>query len=141
MKNSYLMLMLSMVVGCSWLAHSPAEHSPAEMPDSYTMRVTQQCFCQQQFTGPFDIEVRNGAPYRATRSNDGKAIPLPWIGDEVPDLAVIMRRIQQAEAQAAHQLEVHWSDEAGIPSSVHIDVSEMIADDEVTYRIENFQRL
>ncbi|WP_419813355.1 DUF6174 domain-containing protein [Bacterioplanoides sp.] len=136
MKSSYLMLMLGITTGCSWLAHSPAE-----APENYTMRVTQQCFCHPQFSGPFDIEIRQGAPYRAVRSSDGKAIPLSWVGNEVPDLAVIMRRIQQAEAQAAYQLEINWSDEAGIPSSVYIDRSEMIADDEVTYRIENFQRL
>ncbi|WP_420589876.1 DUF6174 domain-containing protein [Bacterioplanoides sp.] len=136
MKNNYLMLILSMTAGCSWLAPSPAQ-----VPEHYTMRVTQECFCHQQFTGPFDIEVRNGAPYRAVHSNSGKAIPLSWIGDEVPDLAVIMRRIQQAQTQAAHRLEINWSDEAGIPSDVYIDVSEMVADDEVTYQIDNFKRL
>lgn len=135
MKIKTLLLVTALInAGCSSSASSPEQFS-----NSYSMRVSQRCFCPQKLLGPFDITVIDGVTSTALRVSDGAPVPLKWVGNDIPDLAYILRQIRQAQSQQAHLLEVKWLRHPYVPEYVHIDFSTLMADDEVTYVIERFK--
>ena len=109
------------------------------IPESYRMQVSQRCFCPQDMLGPFEIEVVGGEAKSAKRLSDGELLPLEYVGDEIPDLQLILQSLTAADTKRTHKREVRWIQEPYVPSFVHIDRSEMISDDEITYIVESFE--
>jgi hypothetical protein len=92
----------------------------------YHFTVERLCFCVPAFRGPATIIVRDGAPL---------APPSPFaVVATVPRLHAI---VQKAIHDRVERLDVAF-DARGVPLSISIDVSSMIADEEVAYRITGF---
>ena len=92
----------------------------------YHFTVERVCFCVPSFRGPATIVVRDGAPLAPPASFEDVAT--------VPRLHAI---VQQAIDDRVERLTVAY-DARGVPQSISIDRSSMIADDEITYRVTGF---
>ena len=111
------------------------------IPDSYRMRVMQECYCPEEFIGPFDVVVRNGAAVSVTDTRNGKSVPVDYVGDEIPSLALVLRYINDADPDKVHAKEVRWHHAPWVPAYVFIDYSDRIADEEIRIQIEEFELL
>lgn len=139
------------------VAHTPAvaQQDPATQPDaaitdgsaqraldaartawqsygarSYRMRVRIQCFCAPDYTKARTVEVRGGRIVHAAASIRRIAT--------VPRL---LRIVQGAIDAKVSNLDVRYDPGRGIPRSIFIDTSPMIADEEVGYGVLAFRRL
>jgi hypothetical protein len=92
----------------------------------YHYTVERVCFCVPSFRGPATIVVRNDAPLAPPASFDDVAT--------VPRLHAI---VQQAINDRVERLNVTY-DTRGVPLTISIDRSSMIADDEITYSVTGF---
>ena len=92
----------------------------------YHFTVERLCFCTPTFRGPATIVVRNDAPLT----------PPPTFEDiaTVPRLQAI---VQQAIDDRVERLTVSY-DARGVPLSIVIDGSSLIADDEISYIVTGF---
>jgi hypothetical protein len=96
---------------------------------SYRVRVARGCFCPPEFTRPRTITVRGGVPYRP-----------PEHLKDVATVPRMFRRIQGAIDDGVAGLTVTYG-ARGVPQSITIDISRMIADEEAYYTIDHFVRL
>jgi hypothetical protein len=96
---------------------------------SYRFRVRIQCFCAPAFTRPEVIVVRRGRPVDPPRRLRGVAT--------VPRL---LRRVQGAIDDRVAGLSVRYG-RHGVPRSIGIDRSRMIADEEVGYTADHLSPL
>ncbi len=87
--------------------------------DDYDFTVTRTCFCPPAYTRPRDVQVRDGKPISGGRKIREYAT-VPRIFDV----------IQNAIDEQAERLEVTYGP-GGLPRSVYIDYSFMIADEEL----------
>jgi hypothetical protein len=92
----------------------------------YHFTVERLCFCPPSFRGPATIIVRNGAP-----------LAPPAEFTEVATIPRLHTIVQKAINDRVERLDVTY-DTRGVPLSISIDVSSMIADEETAYRITNF---
>jgi hypothetical protein len=92
---------------------------------SYSFRLTRACFCPA--AQDIRIVVRRGRPAAST-------------GEELLDVATVprmFRRIQRSIDAKVAGLTVRYG-KRGVPSSISIDGSRMVADDEIGYTIRRF---
>ncbi len=96
---------------------------------SYRVRVALSCFCPEDVRRPRTITVRNGIP----------RTPPSHLRD-VATVPRMFRTIQRAIDRRVAGLTVAYGPR-GVPRSISIDVSRMIADEESFYTIDRFTRL
>lgn len=98
--------------------------------DAYTLTLERICFCPSpDFTGPFDVTVRNGAI-------DTVELNGATVDDERGmSVAALFELIDDAYAQGAEQVTVAFDAELGYPTRVSIDYSTMMADEEIGYTV------
>lgn len=92
----------------------------------YHYTVQRQCFCAPSFVGPATIVVRNDLPQGTPAGFEDVAT--------VPRLHAI---VQKAIDDRVERLGVVYN-ARGVPVSIAIDGSSMIADDEITYLVSGF---
>jgi Family of unknown function (DUF6174) len=92
----------------------------------YHFTVERLCFCAPASRGPATIVVRDGAPLAPPAAFADVAT--------VPRLHAV---VQKAINDQVERLDVTY-DARGVPLSISIDVSSMIADEETAYRITDF---
>jgi hypothetical protein len=92
---------------------------------SYSFAISVSCFCPP--SKPVTIVVRNGRPSAATPQNLADVATVPRL----------FRTIQRAIDRKVARIVVTYG-RRGVPSSIAIDVSFQIADEEVTYTIKHF---
>jgi len=92
----------------------------------YHFTVKRVCFCAPSFRGPVTIVVRDDVPLAPPASFEDVAT--------VPRLHAI---VQEAIDDRVERLAVAY-DARGVPLSISIDRSSMIADDEITYHVTGF---
>lgn len=101
---------------------------------SYTTQ--QSCFCPSEFTRPMNITEFGGEITSATYADTGEAVP-----DNIrQSLQTVDERFEQlgnAYENGAAQVNVTYDPQFGYPTSVFIDQSELIADEEISYSISN----
>ena len=105
---------------------------------SYTYRVDRSCFCFN--AGLADIEVNRGTIVAVTRVDDGSAVAAEFfeIYDTVEDL---FDTIENAIEGNAERLEVTYDPDLGFPTSIVLDYSSNVADDEFTFTASRMTRL
>ncbi len=102
--------------------------------DAYRMTLQRICFCPMpDYTGPFDVVVRNGAIETVTL--EGAAVDVER-GETVEALFDL---IAEAYAQGAESIAVEYDAEWGYPTSVGIDYSTQMADEEIAYRVSDLR--
>ena len=97
---------------------------------SYRMRVRLQCFCGPQTTSPRTITVRRGRTV-------GKVHEAVRAYATVPRLFAYLRK---AIRRRAAVLDVSYAKATGRPTSIYVDQSLMIADEELGIRIDRFRK-
>jgi hypothetical protein len=102
---------------------------------NYRYTITRQCFCMEEYIGPFTVQVQNGVS-TATRTSDGSAVDtiilelLPLSAEEL--LAFVEERQEQASFR------VTYDQATGLPLSVWSDPIPQAADDELGIEVRDF---
>ncbi|MFZ0544818.1 MAG: DUF6174 domain-containing protein [Candidatus Promineifilaceae bacterium] len=104
----------------------------------YTLQVG--CFCMTDLTRPVTIEVQNGEVASITYADDGSTAD-PALFERYDSIGKLFAVISDAESQNPSQLDVTYDETYGVPLSVSIDISEMIADEELYLQVSNFESL
>jgi len=109
----------------------------------YNYRYRRSCFCLPPYTQWMSLEVRDAA-FSAGYYLNGTAIPadvegsVPTVGDM---FAIIQDAIngQSWTDEPVATMEVAYHPHYGYPRDVHIDYTEMVADEEVTWKAKELE--
>ena len=103
--------------------------------NNYDFTITRQCFCMEEYAGPFAVRVRDGVS-TVTRSSDGNEVdplilnPLPLSAEE------LFRFAEERQDQASFR--VTYDQATGLPLSVWSDPIPEAADDELGIMVSGF---
>ena len=108
-------------------------------PVSYDYVLTRNCFCPQQFIGPYDGSVRNGEIVLVTYQGDDtakvKGLEDTPYAEVAPDVRAMFEIVREAIKQA-DEVTVTYHPDLGYPTKVSIDWIRDAVDDEVGYQLE-----
>ncbi|MEZ5538209.1 MAG: DUF6174 domain-containing protein [Thiolinea sp.] len=106
-------------------------------PDEFVSYTTQQsCFCPQDFTRPINITESNGQITSAVYADTNEQVP-DNVRDSLQTVDQRFEQLQNAYENGAATINVQYDPQFGYPTSVFIDQSQMIADEEVSYTISD----
>lgn len=106
-------------------------------PDEFVSYTTQQSgFQPPEFTRPMTVFERNGEITRATYADTNEPVP-DNVRNSLQTVDQRFAQLQNAYDNGAATVNVEYDAQFGFPTSVFIDQSEMIADEEVRYSITN----
>ena len=105
---------------------------------NYDMTLTISCFCA--FEGPMIVSVRNGDVVAARRVSDGQPVNAQTL-QYIPSVDGIFDRIRDALRGNHGTIELEFEPFAGYPIRANLDPIVNAVDDEVSYRIDNMQRM
>jgi hypothetical protein len=108
--------------------------------DDYRYTLQVGCFCIREVTRPVEIEVRDGQVASITYADDGAAADAAWFERYAP-VEKLFAIIDEAAAQEPARLDVAYDEGFGIPLSIDIDLSELMADEELYLEVSGFQAL
>lgn len=103
---------------------------------SYTAQ--NSCFCPPDYTRPMNITEQNGKIVDATYADTGEAVP-NYIRDGLLTMNERFDQLQDAYLSGAERIDASYDPQLGYPSSVYIDQSFMIADEEISYTIKDLE--
>ena len=95
---------------------------------NYDFTISRQCFCTEEYIGPFAVQVRNGVSV-ATRLSDGSAVD-PLVLNLLPLSAEELFQFTE-ERQEQASFRVTYDQATGLPLSVWSDPIPAAADDEL----------
>ncbi len=102
---------------------------------NYRYTISRQCFCMEEYIGPFTVQVQNGLP-TATRLSDGSEVA-PIILELLPLSAEeLFAFVEERQAQASFR--VTYDQATGLPLSVWSDPIPQAADDELGIEVRDF---
>jgi hypothetical protein len=109
-------------------------------PARYTAEVERLCFCPPEARGPVAVHaetmVPGGREFVTGRHYIGSAAAVRGeLAHLFPGVEGLFGEAIRAIAMDAHRVEIRYHGTMGYPTSVHIDMHENIADDEVEYRV------
>ena len=108
--------------------------------DSYRYDLQVGCFCIRELTRPVTIEVRDGEVAAITYVDDGTAADA-ILFENFSTMARVFDVLAQNKAQDPVVFDVTYDASLGIPLDVAIDISEMMADEELWLTVSNFATL
>jgi hypothetical protein len=103
--------------------------------NNYDFTITRQCFCMEEYAGPFAVRVRDGVS-TVTRSSDGNEVD-PLILNLLPLSAEELFRFAE-ERQDQASFRVTYDQATGLPLSVWSDPIPEAADDELGIMVSGF---
>jgi hypothetical protein len=106
--------------------------------ESYRYTLQVGCFCLVELTQPVIIEVQDGQVASITYVADGAAAN-PEFFAAYNSIDKLFTVIYEAEAQDPARLDVKYDDTFGVPLSVNIDISELLAEEEIYLTVTDFQ--
>lgn len=111
--------------------------------DDYSFTLQRNCFCRGDAIRPINIEVRDGSVTSARYADTGELIPddRQYNKQSVYNLNAdgLFNLVEQGIKGGAAQVDVTYDKTFGIPTSIYIDQSQQIADEEMGYTISNFR--
>jgi len=112
---------------------------------SYDFTLERQCFCPEDWRGPVNITVRNGKVTSLVYVSNGQTATADKFGDvdTIDELFDVIRDAYEGKNtfdQKAETVNVTYHPEMGYPLTIYIDVSQMMADEEQGYTVENLVR-
>ena len=96
---------------------------------SYRYRASRQCFCTAQFTRPGRVVVRRG-----------RTIEPPRRLRAIASVPRLFHQVQKAIDDRVASLTVRYGGR-GVPRTISVDVSRMIADEEYGFAVRRFRPL
>lgn len=103
---------------------------------SYTAQTS--CFCPEDYTRPMNITEQNGKIVDATYADTGEAVP-SYIRDGLLSMSERFDQLEDAYLSDAERVDVTYDPQLDYPSSVYIDQSFMMADEEISYTVKDLQ--
>ncbi len=103
--------------------------------NNYDFTISRQCFCMEEYAGPFTVRVRDGVS-TVTRSSDGSAVD-PDVVKQLPLSAEELFRFAE-ERQEQASFRVTYDQATGLPLSVWSDPIPEAADDELGVLVSGF---
>ncbi len=102
---------------------------------NYRYTISRQCFCMEEYIGPFTVQVQNGVS-TATRTSDGSEVD-PLILEQLPLSAEeLFAFVEERQEQASFR--VTYDQATGLPLSVWSDPIPQAADDELGIEVRDF---
>lgn len=109
---------------------------PDFAPTDYDYRLKIFCFCPGSGV-PVDVQVRDDEVVSATWARGGRGVkagePVGALGEISIDDVIATAR--DAEAGNAARVDVEWPEGQAYPTSISVDRSELIADEEIGYAV------
>lgn len=106
----------------------------------YAYTVQLSCFCIDEVRRPVRIVVRDGQVESMTVVETGAAADAELFA-RYAGAANLFGLLADAEAQGAARIDASYDAQTGLPTSVYVDYSEMIADEELALTISNIELL
>ena len=103
--------------------------------NNYDFTITRQCFCMEEYAGPFTVRVRDGVS-TVTRRSDGSEVD-PLVLNLLPLSAEELFRFAE-ERQDQASFRVTYDQTTGLPLSVWSDPIPEAADDELGVLVSDF---
>lgn len=97
----------------------------------YQFTLNALCFCA--INGPVRIEVRNDSIITVTQISNGKALDAKYL----PTINKLFDFVDRGIAEHAATLRVTYDPTLGFPTEIVYDGSANVADDEVTYTVQD----
>lgn len=107
-------------------------------PEHYAYQLQPSCFCPPEYTQPIEIRVLKGVIQQADLVASKKALPPERKGD-AKTIEQLFKMIRDAINRPAASVKVTYDPNYGFPSSISIDLDQMIADEEVYYTVKAFK--
>jgi major membrane immunogen (membrane-anchored lipoprotein) len=109
---------------------------------NYDFTLERQCFCPEDWRGPVNIQVRNGATVSVTYVSSGAAVTEGKFdnADTIDKLFTMLKNAYAGKGdfeQKADTINVTYNAQMGYPTTFFIDVSQTIADEEQGYTVTN----
>jgi hypothetical protein len=104
--------------------------------DSYAMTVRPLCFCG--FVEPVRVTVRDGVVVSRIIVATGDVLPTQH-ASSYPDVPGLFALIERAHEQGADHVDADFDESYGFPTGIWIDWKESWADDEIGYRVAEFE--
>ena len=110
--------------------------------ENYDFTLERQCFCPEDWRGPINIEVRNGAAVSITYVSSGAAVTEGKFdkADTIDKLFTMLKNAYAGKGdyeQKADAISVTYDAQMGYPKPFFIDVSQMMANEEQGYTVTN----
>ena len=106
---------------------------------NYQVQFRLSCFCITDVTQPVLLQVRNNAIVSVTRVADGVAVPpSKWEGTYYT-VDQMFALIADAEAKGADEVRVSYDSTFSYPTTVFIDQSQRLADEERWFEMSDLQ--
>jgi hypothetical protein len=108
--------------------------------NSYRYTLTIGCFCPPGLRGPVEIEVIDGRTIDVRFSAGAADVNREYFDryDTIEDLFAV---IEEALAQSPDSAGIGYDNRYGFPHSISFDFEQEVADDEISYTVENFELL
>ncbi|OQX12134.1 MAG: hypothetical protein BWK73_15745 [Thiothrix lacustris] len=109
----------------------------------YSFTLQRNCFCRGDAIRPINIEVRDGSVASATYADTGELLPddRKTNKQSIYNLNAdgVFNLVEQGIKSGADKVDVSYDKQYGLPTSIYIDQSFQMADEEMGYTISNFQ--
>lgn len=113
-------------------------HWAVSGPSGYEVRVWRSCECLPETTGPVTIRAADGLVESRVYTATGQPVDARY-AEYFPTVEGIFDLIGAAAREGAARVEAEYHPALGYPIRVFIDRQREAVDDEVTYRLSNFQ--
>jgi len=144
--SAFMILPLLTAVSCTSSAPQELTNNEKLWKDqglrNYDFTLQRDCFCPEDWRGPVNIQVRNGAAVSVTYVSDGAAVTEGKFdkADTIEKLFTILKNAYDGKGdfeQKADAVNVTYNTQMGYPTTFYIDVSQTIADEEQGYTVTN----
>ena len=122
------------------LAHNRARWE-SQAIRHYRFDLTIGCFCPWSALMPLTVEVQNGAVVSMVASNGADITPYLDTFRAHATIESLFDLVDSAISSRVYKLEVQYDPRYGFPTSISIDPSRMIMDDQTGYYATNFEVL
>jgi hypothetical protein len=103
-------------------------------PQSYSMVLTRMCFCAPEGIGPVRIQVVGTTATERVYVDSGEPVP-ENLAPHFPTVDGLFDVLLDAMARDAHQIQVTYDGDTGIPADLWIDYEANVADEELGYQV------
>ncbi|SKA94952.1 hypothetical protein SAMN02745130_03704 [Thiothrix eikelboomii] len=107
-------------------------------PAHYAYQLQTSCFCPPEYTQPIAIRVFQGKIQQADLVTSRKPLPPERKGD-AKTIEELFKLIRDAINRPAASVKITYDQQYGFPSTISIDLDQMMADEEMYYTVQAFK--
>jgi hypothetical protein len=141
----FLIILAAFLSACGASQRPALQHNrslwESQVIQHYRFDLSIGCLCPWNALMPLTVEVRNGAVVSMTASNAGDITPYQDSFRPYATIESLFNLVDSAISRRVYKLVVQYDPTYGFPTSIVIDPSRMIMDDETGYYVTNFEVL